>query len=96
MEIITQRDLILGIKRAWRNQYPGQRGNAVTEGLDQLDLETATAQQVNAIIGNESWTGAWCEECNEYVAPAVRFSSNTVICSDCITLAYHKLRGDAQ
>jgi len=35
----------------------------IADELDALDKETATAQDVAAIIGNESWTRLKCDEC---------------------------------
>ena len=39
----------------------------ISEELDALDPETATADEVNIIIGNESWTRLSCDECGSNV-----------------------------
>lgn len=43
----------------------------IMERLDALDGETATAEEVNAIIGNKLWTRLVCDECGREDADAV-------------------------
>jgi len=37
----------------------------IAEGLDAIDVETATPADIAAIIGNESWTRLTCHECGK-------------------------------
>jgi len=82
MEITTQRDLIRVVAKRWRDTYepfeqwdmrptifgPAQDKKAIALKLDKLDPETATPEDVAAVIGNESWTRLTCDECGQDVA----------------------------
>lgn len=74
MRLITIRSVILTVAARWRAQYPTpedragrvatKEHRAVGERLDALDLSTVTAKEVDAIIGNDSWTALpACSEC---------------------------------
>jgi hypothetical protein len=52
---ISARVLIRGVAAAWRRQYP-RDFERIHERLCAIDVETATAADVEAIIGNRSWT----------------------------------------
>lgn len=71
MRLITQRDLIRKVAKLWDLQYPpvnyyysdGSKA-IISKALNGLNLETASAQAVNQIIGNDSWTDIpKCSEC---------------------------------
>jgi hypothetical protein len=78
MHIVTQREVIRGVVERWWNSYAGsiqdpskdgpwvhgKTKRQIYEELKTLDLKTATAEQVNAIIGNDSWTALRCNECD--------------------------------
>lgn len=67
----TTRSLIRGVAKAWREQYPGGCAEdklAIWHKLQLLDGETATAEDVDASIGNNSWTSLTCDGCGEDVA----------------------------
>ncbi len=66
----------------------------IAEKLDAIDTETATAADVEAIIGNDSWTDLKCDECGKYVDSVLTvgdepdFESRTAsLCRDCVKLA---------
>lgn len=92
--LITQRDLIRGLPEKWRRQYPdgGYYGRKDVQGkLDALNCETATVEDVAAIIGNTSWTDIHCDACDESVPWIVRVgqepdyeSATAHLCGKCL------------
>jgi hypothetical protein len=66
--------------------------NIIHEELCALDLETATAKQVNDIIGNESWTRLTCGECRQGVEAIVNMGGGDYdcfyLCKSCVQKAY--------
>lgn len=70
MRLITVRQNIREVAARWASQYPAlltmkdPSRRAIHEQLLALDVETATAEQVNNIIGNDTWTRVdTCQEC---------------------------------
>lgn len=95
MILITERDKIRGVADAWDKQYTGWQHDAqkmaIGRELRKLDKETATAADVERIIGNDSWTQQECDECKQAVKAVVQvgdepyYESNTVLlCVHCI------------
>jgi len=106
--VTTVRDLIRTADRRWAEQYhrcssvpPGDPGYARAQEtiatyrkLADLDKEAASAADVEAIIGNNSWSSCTCSECGKAV-PAVRecgqpreYDSSTAdICRACLAKA---------
>lgn len=90
IERFTERDLIRSASKRWDAQYsngypmPGmaKKGDA----LRALDGETATAKEVTAIVGNDTWTNEWCDVCNRRVSFGFSFMAEraTVVCDDCV------------
>lgn len=70
-QIVVQstRDLIRGVADRWRSQYgdtPRREDHLRILGeLDSLDGETATADDVERIIGNRTWTRVRCDVCGD-------------------------------
>lgn len=102
MKLLTERVLIREVAQRWKQQYAGYRGpnpadtaekHAIGHKLAALDGETATAADVAAIIGNESWTRIdHCDECHaENLSIAVLLaddsSSSATICVPCLRQA---------
>lgn len=63
----------------------------ISEELDALDGDTATAEQVNEIIGNKSWTRQTCDECRNEVDAVLQVgqepdyeSSTAHLCKNCV------------
>lgn len=87
MEIILEREMIRTVVARWDRQYPEGRTKE-SAALHALDNNTATSEQVEKIIGNQSWTKHICDECGEYAIPVIRFGkyseSNFVLCGPCI------------
>ncbi len=100
MEVITERDIIRSVRKMWREQYPAKNLSVtpeqkrIYEKLKKLDLNKATAKQINRIIGNDSWTQTVCDECNDYVSLAVKFgngSESFTICTDCLAEVWKEI-----
>jgi hypothetical protein len=106
MRIITERDLIRGVAAAWSKQYSrdeklsdGSHTRKVLVRLKALNQETATAEDVAAIIGNSSWTGIRCDECGESVRTVIQIgeeqdyeSATANICPSCFYKAAELMR----
>lgn len=81
------------IVRTVREQIRGvaERLGSVHQRLLFLDLETATPEEVNTIIGNNSWTDLRCNECGSSKLPLtveVGESSRTAsLCLPCLRKA---------
>lgn len=65
---ITSRDLIRTVAKRWLEQYridirnkPKGNHASVYNRLRRLNPETATTEEVTAIIGNSSWTAIMCD-----------------------------------
>lgn len=99
MKLITERTQVREVAKRWANSYPenGPYGRdpqkqAITKALAALDVETATAADVAAIIGNDSWCCPQkCHECGAVVDVAVQvgeepdYESNTAtLCFACV------------
>lgn len=62
MTVTTERDRIRAVAERWLNQYPvdGERTlrshRTILAKLQAMNPETATSAEVEAVIGNESWT----------------------------------------
>lgn len=103
LRLITKRTLILGVADAWAKQYKGWQKHSPQEKekgrigrtLRKLDKETATAADVAAIIGNDSWTRVdTCGVCDEEATALVQIGqewtqdSRTVLaCESCVRKA---------
>lgn len=108
MRIVTQRDLIRGVAAKWRGQYQyaienpekdarwhtGETKASIWAALKALDLETATADDVRRIIGNDSWTSLRCDECGTETEQVLMFgtsgyeSSTHSLCAKCVHAAF--------
>lgn len=106
MKIITQRQLIRNVANRWREQYfklddslddipvNGKSKRQIQTELDSLDKEIATAQDINNIIGNGSWTRLRCDECGQEVETVLRVgeepdyeSQTACLCVSCVHAA---------
>lgn len=104
MKLITERQKIRGVAEAWRAQYcqPYRVRFSDSDEKDEklsrllaLDVETATAADVAAIIGNTTWAGPErCQECEQTCAVVVQlgeepdYESNTAwVCVECLRKA---------
>lgn len=96
MKLIYKSDIIKGVPKRWAEQY--------TKGAS-LDKQQITRQllalpwgftstQVNAIIGNDSWTECKCDECRKDNDVLIRIGDDPDyearwldLCPDCLKLA---------
>lgn len=94
MRLVTERDLIRGVAEAWKHQYPPHLTNeekrTIGYRLSVLDGDTATADDIEAIIGNRSWTRLKCDECGVEAKAVIEvgqeldYESRTAeLCADC-------------
>jgi hypothetical protein len=110
MKLLNERVLIREVARRWKVQYAGYRGRnpkdtaekeAIGRKLAKLDGEMATAADVEAIIGNDSWTKIdHCDECGaENIPAAIRLAddseSSADICLPCLQKAMQLAKGAA-
>jgi hypothetical protein len=98
MKLVTKRDLIQNIVRSWEAQFgvdpEKPRLRAILEKLRELDLSTATEDDIEAIIGNRTWTQLQCVECKHETDEAVQFGAESdtdgqpfYLCPDCLKAA---------
>lgn len=103
MKIITERELIQNVATRWKSQY-GYNGEwgfneyhkNVYSNLLSLDTNTATAEDVARIIGNESWSYAWCSLCGNHspisvITNATFIDEDIIICESCIEKVHSML-----
>lgn len=99
MKLLNERTKVRDVYARWLLQYPpdscAKDTLEIGERLAALDPETATANDVTAIIGNDSWCGPTrCDECGQDAAVAVQlgeepdYESRTIrVCSACLCKA---------
>lgn len=98
MELITERSRIKGVADAWDAQHgpefrPTLSGSSktISEKLHALNLSKVSANTVNKIIGNDTWTRLMCDACRKPVTKvAVLYhpgdgSAVVEICESCAT-----------
>lgn len=104
-QVETTRTRIRGVADAWAAQYAGYkfddqgRKKEIGKRLRDLDKEAATVADVEAIIGNGSWTRLECDQCGEPVEAVVRFgpepdydTSTAFACEPCVAAALDAIR----
>lgn len=103
---ITRRGEIRTVATRWRAQYPsgtrlarGESADAIFRRLADLDSERATRDEVDAIIGNHSWTAITCDGCSRDVEAAVQVgqmpdydSATATLCVECLRAALQLLQ----
>lgn len=101
MYIIAERDMIKsairGFIKMWgEDTYPADhRGIKVGYELSNLNQETCSVEEVNALIGNNSWTFRTCSECSNKVKEVIcvghepDYESQTAyLCKQCLIKAH--------
>lgn len=79
----------------WLNLGDGRDTGAIHAAL--IDLgPSPTAQQVAAVIGNDSWTNNGCDVCGKKAQRVIGFGDeeSTLVCLECVTAAGEMLRGE--
>lgn len=112
MKLLNERTQVREVAERWREQYRpyGEWGRTVYgpsqpiyERLKRLDAETATAADVDAIIGVTGWADrATCQECRVRSFDCVHLgdepdydASYAIICVDCLRKALALVTGGA-
>jgi hypothetical protein len=105
--VVTTRMLIERVAVRWRNQYPFSAGRGSKDGARDIYLKLcelrpgASVEQVEAIIGNNTWTSEYCEECGQMVEGVAVLGScdsecRARICLDCLKKAVTALETELQ
>jgi hypothetical protein len=97
IKIIERDDIIAGAVDAWTEQYSGARWHTsprqheITEALNRLHKDQRTRENIDRIIGNNSWTCLNCDLCGSDVERVVRIGENPDyyarwqdVCQDCL------------
>ena len=97
IKIIQRRDLIRGVARKWNFHYRNTSDGGKVEigrNLQALDLETCSPQDVDAIIGNSTWTENDCDGCKRdlpmliHIGPEPDYEVRYLrLCLECLTIA---------
>lgn len=97
MELITIDILVRFVAKAWADQFAlsMRKGDVdkqeIGRRLSLMDPKTMTAADVEATIGNKSWTTIKCEECRQDVTAAILFDTSDdngcTVCVACIRKA---------
>src|SRR5580698_8473879 len=103
--VFTERGMIRTVAARWHAQYDnhpiyGRDKQHISVALDALDVEAASAEDVEAIMGNRSWTRLSCNNCGAsdlkcavQVGEVADYESATaVLCLNCADEAYRELR----
>jgi len=95
MELITERDKIRTVAQRWRLQNKDTLNTNLLEiaiKLDNLNVETATVEDVDSIIGNPTWCNITCSHCGVTTKAAVIVQSLSgiyvTLCATCIGTAH--------
>lgn len=104
MEVLpNERESIASVAERWRRQYlvrgewhfaGGKSGQVIYDKLRALNTMTATHADVEAIIGNCSWTKQFCHECSDYKQPCISLGyadSSATVCLKCLRKAVRML-----
>lgn len=112
-QILTQRDLIREVNEYWRVRYwefdsqeqPGRnKFYGIKKSLKKLDVETATAAQVDAIVGDNSMTTYVCDSCEKRhetviwvgTFPPDSTHTSAMVCAPCLRAALAALGEGSQ
>jgi hypothetical protein len=99
MKLVTARDKIRAAADQWKARYlqagewESARDREVYERLRSLDVESATAEEVTAIVGSPLWTEYTCDECGARVNEVIEFGGASWggrpcgICRPCLARA---------
>ena len=91
-----------GVAARWRRQYEGTEYSTpdkidIMRRLDALDPDTATADEVDAIIGNVMWTTQTCSLCDKPKRVVVVFGKehrSATMCVDCMPELHDFIRSN--
>lgn len=97
MKLLTREMLGKTAAKRWKRQYASaekdlwlRAANRDSGEIYNLLMATTDPDEVDRIIGNDSWTHGLCRECGEYRAPFVTFGEDydaDTVCAGCIASA---------
>lgn len=101
--VITKRELIERVAQTWREQYYDTNTHRwYDEAKERIyqrlaELQNPTAEAIDAIIGNGSWTSLRCNACHEdreaiYCFDVTGGEYTTYICAECLQNALNELK----
>ena len=106
--LVLKSQIVAGVPARWAKHYKDYRSwgyaekATITERLSALP-PGFTAEQVDEIIGNKSWTSNECTECGKDAPVLVRVGEEPAyearwveLCPDCLNAAVAALSGDKQ
>lgn len=88
-DIFNQRREMLTVSARWNRQYRDSTDGAKLEigkKLAAIDATKCRPEEINAIIGNESWTSLFCSSCNDYHSRGVSVGEDypAKVCASCL------------
>lgn len=104
MNIHTERFTVADVAKAWKRQYfdphnacwkyinRPETAEDIYNILNALDTEKTTIDDIEYIIGNESWTRAMCLECQLSITQWVDFGGSARLCRACLEKATEAIR----
>ena len=96
MDIRLVRGTAANIVERWERQYHKTADTEKSEITKKLRaFHSPSVEEVEKIIGNESWTKVWCGSCLEYKASCVQIGSGdetVTVCATCLACAALLLR----
>lgn len=103
--ITTRKSVIAAAPDRWEAQYADYTGSDVsgktriTEALKALPAADVTKENVDLIIGNESWTRLVCDQCQQDSDVLANFDGCSEypvsICLKCLKKANRLIRGES-
>jgi len=94
MKLILQADLCANISERWNRQYASTISYSMDDSKKFISKKLAarkdlTAAEIDAIIGNKTWTTKTCDECSKPFPNVIelRDHGEFVICFDCLKKA---------
>ena len=99
MRPFNQRLKIRTIAKRWNDNYKNLYERMpdkleILKALEKLDTEKCTAEDIEKIIGNKTWTHFLCMTCEEYQHRGVLINDD-YICFNCIKDALDLFNKDA-
>ena len=95
MKLHVLQHLLADVPAEWEKQYQWETDKAKLEITKQLQAMEPpyTIDEIERIIGNDSWTSIWCDECEEKSDMLVELGDNhedgaRYICRRCLVDAF--------
>lgn len=104
MKVLKLQDKLNNVPKRWSNQYINTKNEEkiyINNALHSLD-KPLRKEDIDKIIGNDSWTSFKCEECDKQVDTLVYYEGkhfdgyegpNIALCKSCLTNGLEILKG---